>query len=126
MEGSEAKLIMSQPGTIGLARDFRESVAYSVGILGDQVANLFYYHARQNYSVDPSQLPQGVEKFDQALRSLLGSGAIIVVRECAKRLSAILGIRIEPFPDNLASLYRKVSESYRLEKWASPHELIAR
>jgi hypothetical protein len=67
-----------------------------------------------------------VEKFDQALRSLLGSGAIVVVRECAKRLSAILGVRIDSFPDNLASLYRKVSESYRLEKWASPQELIAR
>ena len=119
-------MIISQPGTLGLARDFRESVAYSVGILGDQVANLFYYHARQSYNVDPSQLPQGVDRFDQALRSLLGSGAIVVVRECAKRLSAILGVRIEPLPDNLASLYRKVSESYRPEKWASPPELIAR
>jgi hypothetical protein len=119
-------LIIAQPGTIGLARDFRESVAYSVGILGDQVANLFYYHARQNYGVDPSELPQGVDKFDQALRSLLGPGAIIVVRECAKRFAAVLGIRIGPFPDNLASLYRRVSESSRLEVWASPHELIAR
>lgn len=117
---------MSQPATIGLARDFRESVALSVGILGDQVANLFYYHAREHYNVDPSQLPQGVEKFDQALRSLLGSGASLIVRECAKRLSAILGVPIEPFPDNLTSLYRKVSESYRLEKWAFPHELTAR
>ncbi|OLE68726.1 hypothetical protein AUF78_14630 [archaeon 13_1_20CM_2_51_12] len=119
-------MIIAQQATIGLARDFRESVAYSVGILGDQVANLFYYHARQNYGADPSQLPKGVEKFDQALRSLLGPGAFIVVRECAKRLAAVLGVRIEPFPDNLASLYRKVSESYRLEKWASAHELIAR
>ncbi|OLD11945.1 MAG: hypothetical protein AUI50_04515 [Crenarchaeota archaeon 13_1_40CM_2_52_14] len=119
-------MIIAQQATIGLARDFRESVAYSVGILGDQVANLFYYHARQNYGADPSQLPKGVEKFDQALRSLLGPGAFIVVRECAKRLAAVLGVRIEPFPDNLASLYRKVSESYRLEKWASAHELIGR
>jgi len=68
-EGLEDKLTISQPPTVRLARDFRESVAYSVGILGDQVANLFYYHARQNYNVDPSQLPQGVEKFDQTLRS---------------------------------------------------------
>jgi len=119
-------LNISQPNSLGLARDFRESVAYSVGILGGQVANLFYYHARQNCNVDPSELPKGVEKFDQAPRSLLGSGAMVVVRECAKRLSAVLGVRIEPFPDNQASLYRKVSESYRLEKWASPHELIAR
>ena len=119
-------MTISQPATVGLARDFRESVAYSVGILGDQVANLFYYHARQNYSVDPSQLPQGVEKFDQALRSLLGSGATVVVRECAKRLSAILGMRIEPYPDSLTTLYRKVSESYRLEKRVSANELIAR
>ena len=126
MEGAKAKLIISQPTTLGLAREFRQSVAYSVGILGDQVANLFYYHARQNYNVDPSRLPQDVEKFDQALRSLLGTGAIVVVRECAKRLSAVLGVRIEPFPDNLTSLYRKVSESYRLEKWAFPLELMAR
>lgn len=119
-------MIIAQPGTVGLARDFRESVAYSVGILGDQVANLFYYHARQNYGVDPSQLPQGVDKFDQALRSLLGSGATVVVRECAKRLAAVLGVRIEPFPDNLTSLYRKVSLSLRPEKWALPGELIAR
>ena len=119
-------MIISQPAAIRLARDFRESVAYSVGVLGEQVANLFYYHAQQNYDVDPSRLPQGVEKFDQALRSLFGNGAMVVVRECAKRLSAVLGVRIEPFPDTLASVYRKVSESYRLEKWASPHELIAR
>ena len=112
-------MIMSQPATIGLARDFRESVAYSVGILGDQVANLFYYHAREHYNADPSQLPQGVEKFDQALRSLLGSGALLIVRECAKRLSAVLGVIIEPLPDNLTSLYRKVSENYLLEKWTS-------
>ena len=119
-------MTISQPAKVGLARDFRESVAYSVGILGDQVANLFYYHARQDYNVDPNQLPQGVEKFDQALRSLLGSGATVVVRECAKRLSAILGMRIEPYPDSLTTLYRKVSESYRLEKWVSANELIAR
>lgn len=119
-------MIISQPATVGLARDFRESVAYSVGILGEQVANMFYYHARQNYSVDPSQLPADVEKFDQALRSLLGSGALVIVRECAKRLSAVLGVRIEPFPENLTTLYRKVAESYRAEKWALPHELKAR
>ncbi len=119
-------MIIAQPASMGLARDFRESVAYSVSILGDQVANLFYYHARQNYNVDPSQLPQGVEKFDQALTSLLGSGAFVIVRECAKRLAAVLGVNIEPFPDNLTSLYRKVSENYRLEKWGFPHELIAR
>jgi hypothetical protein len=117
---------MSQPGTLGLARDFRESVVYSVGILGDQVAKLFYYHARQSYNVDPSQLPSGLERFDQALRSLLGSGATVIVRECAKRLAAVLGVKIEPFPDSLASLYRKVSESFREEKWALSHELIAR
>ena len=92
---------------MGVARDFRESVAYSAGIFGDQVANLFYYHARQNYSVDPSQLPQGVDKFDQALRSLLGTGAIVVVRECAKRLAAVLGVRIERSPDNMSSLYQE-------------------
>ncbi len=126
MEGQEAPLTFSQTGSVGLARDFRESVAYSISILGDQTASLFYYHARQNYNVDPSQLPQGVEKFDQALRSLLRSGAMVVVRECAKRLSAVLGVRIEPFPDNLTSLYRKVSESYRLEKWVSPLELRPR
>ena len=119
-------MIISQPATVRLARDFRESVAYSVGILGDQVANMFYYHARRNYDVDPSQLPQGVDRFDQALRSLLGSGAAIIVRECAKRLAAVLGMRIEPFPDNLSSLYRKVSENYRMEKWAYANELIAR
>jgi hypothetical protein len=111
---------------MGLARDFRESVAYSVGILGDQVANLFYYHARQNYSADPSQLPQGLDKFDQALRSLLGSGATVIVRECAKRLAAVLGVKLEPFPDNLASVYLKVYESCRLIERASPHELVAR
>jgi hypothetical protein len=111
---------------MGLARDFRESVAYSVGILGDQVANLFYYHARHNYDVDPSQLPQGIDRFDQALRSLLGSGAVVVVRECAKRLAAVSGVRIEPFPDNLVSLYLKVYEAYRHEKWSSPNELVAR
>jgi len=44
-EGLEAKLIVSQPAIVGLARDFGESVAYSVGILCEQVANLFYYHA---------------------------------------------------------------------------------
>jgi hypothetical protein len=119
-------LIIPQPATVRLARDFRESGTYSVGILGEQVANLFYYHARGNYSVDPSQLPADVEKFDQALRSLLGSGALVIVRECAKRLSAVLGVTIEPFPDNLTSLYRTVSETYRLEKWASPRELTAR
>ena len=119
-------MIISQPATIGLARDFRESVAYSIGILGEQVANMFYYHARENYGVGPSQLPADVEKFDQALRSLLGSGALVIVRECAKRLSAVRGVTIEPFPDNLTSLYRTVSETYRPERWAPPRELTAR
>jgi hypothetical protein len=119
-------LIISQPAAIGLARDFRESVGYSVGILGDQVANLFYYHTREHYNIELSQLPQGVEKFDQALRSLMGNGATVVVRECAKRLGAVIGIRMEPLPDSLASLYKKASESYRHEKWTSPNDLIAR
>ena len=109
-------MIIVQHGNVGLARDFRESVAYSVGILGDKVANLFYYHARKNYGVDPSQLPQGIDKFDQALRSLIGGGAAIVVRECAKRLAPVLGLRIEHFLDNLASLYRKVSGSRGIMK----------
>ena len=117
-------MIIAQPAALGLARDFGESVVFSVGILGDQVANLFYYHARQSYDVETSQLPERVEKFDQAERSLLGGWTIVVVRECAKRLSAVIGIQIELFPDSLASLYRKVYESYRREKWVSPHVLI--
>lgn len=119
-------MIIAQPGAMAIARDFRESVAYSVGILGEQVANLFYYHARHNYDVKPSQLPQGLDKFDQALRSLLGGGAAVVVRECAKRLAAILGVKVEPFPDNLTSLYLKIYESSRLRDRASSHELVAR
>jgi len=50
-------LIIAQPDSQGLARGFRESVVYSVGILGDQVANLFYYHARQNYNVGSQPAP---------------------------------------------------------------------
>jgi len=74
IEGPEAMLIISQIDTTGLARDFNESVDDSVDMLGDQVANMFYCHARQN-CVDPRQLTQGVEKFCQGLRGLLGSGA---------------------------------------------------
>jgi len=57
MEGQKTSLIIAQPDSQGLARGFRESVVYSVGILGDQVANLFYYHARQNYNVGSQPAP---------------------------------------------------------------------
>jgi len=32
---------------------------------------------------------------------------MVVVRDCAKRLTVVLGVRREPFPDNLASLLEK-------------------
>ncbi len=83
------------------------------------------YHAQRNFGVDLSQVPSRVEQFDKALRWLWGSGAIVVVRECAKGLAS-LGVSIEPIPDSLTRLYSKVSESYRLEKWVSPNELITR
>ncbi|HZY47614.1 MAG TPA: hypothetical protein VFE96_07445 [Candidatus Bathyarchaeia archaeon] len=122
----KTELAVSQPSRLVLARDFRESVAHSVGILGNSVASLILYHAQRSFDVDLSQLPQGVERFDRALRDLLGSSAIVVVRECAKRLSAVLGMRIEPLPDSLTLLYRRVAEGYRQENRFSFSELTPR
>ena len=100
-----------------LPEDFRESVSQSMSIFGDEVACLFLYHARQNYGVDSSRLPAGLEKFDDALRSLLGNGSLVIVKECSKRLQEAFAVRIEPAPESLTQLYRIVVEGCRQEKW---------
>ena len=99
-----------------LPEDFRESVSQSMSIFGDEVACLFLYHTRQNYGVDSSQLPAGLEKFDDALRSLLGNGSLVIVKECSKRLQEVLGVTIEPLPESFMQLYRIVSEGRRQER----------
>ena len=99
-----------------LPEDFRESVSQSMSIFGDEVACLFLYHARQNYGVDSSRLPAGLEKFDYALRSLLGNGSLVIVKECSKRLQEVLGVTIEPLPESLMQLYRIISEGRRQER----------
>jgi len=99
-----------------LPEDFRESVSQSMSIFGDEVACLFLYHARQNYGVDSSRLPAGLEKFDDALRSLLGNGSFVIVKECSKRLQEVLGVTIEPLPESLMQLYRIISEGRRQER----------
>jgi len=99
-----------------LPEDFRESVSQSMSIFGDEVACLFLYHARQNYGVDSSRLPAGLEKFDDALRSLLGNGSLVIVKECSKRLQEVLGVTIEPLPESLMQLYRIISEGRRQER----------
>ena len=100
-----------------LPEDFRESVSQSMSIFGDEVACLFLYHARQNYGVDSSRLPAGLEKFDDALRSLLGNGSLVIVKECSKRLQEVLGVTIEPLPESFMQLYRIVSEGRRQERF---------
>ena len=100
-----------------LPEDFRESVSQSMSIFGDEVACLFLYHARQNYGVDSSRLPAGLEKFDDALRSLLGNGSLVIVKECSKRLQEVLGVTIEPLPESLMQLYGIVSEGRRQERF---------
>ena len=100
-----------------LPEDFRESVSQSMSIFGDEVACLFLYHARQNYGVDSSRLPAGLEKFDDALRSLLGNGSLVIVKECSKRLQEVLGVTIEPLPESLMQLYRIVFEGRRKERF---------
>ena len=93
-----------------LPEDFRASVSQSIGIFGDEVACLFLYHAKQNFGVDSNRLPAGLEKFDDALRSLLGNGSLVVVKECSKRLQDVLGVTIESVPDSLMQLYRIIVE----------------
>jgi hypothetical protein len=63
--------------------------------------------------VDPSELPQGVEKFDQALRSLLGSGAIVVdIRPRGFEEADLIPNReTRPSNDDLSSDRRKSSRS---------------
>jgi len=87
-----------------------------MSIFADEVACLFLYHARQNYGVDSSRLPAGLEKFDDALRSLLGNGSLVIVKECSKRLQEVLGVTIEPLPESFMQLYRIVSEGRRQER----------
>jgi len=99
-----------------LPEEFRESVSRSISIFGDEAALLFDYHERQNYGVDSSRLPAGLEKFDDALRSLLGNGSLVIVKECSKRLQEVLGVTIEPLPESLMQLYRIVSEGRRQER----------
>jgi len=99
-----------------LPEEFRESVSRSISIFGDEAALLFDYHERQNYGVDSSRLPTGLEKFDDALRSLLGNGSLVIVKECSKRLQEVLGVTIEPLPESLMQLYRIVSEGRRQER----------
>jgi len=102
-----------------LPEEFRESVSHSISIFGDEAALLFDYHARQNYGVDSSRLPAGLEKFDDALRSLLGNGSLVIVKECSKRLQEAFAVRIKPAPESLTQLYRIVVEGCRQEKWIS-------
>jgi len=99
-----------------LPEEFRESVSHSISIFGDEAALLFDYHERQNYGVDSSRLPTGLEKFDDALRSLLGNGSLVIVKECSKRLQEVLGVTIEPLPESLMQLYGIVSEGRRQER----------
>ncbi len=117
-------LTISGTRSLALSEEFREAVAYSMNVLGEQVASSFYYYAKRQYDVDLSGVPAEVDRFDQALRTLFGNGSTVVVRECAKRLIGSLGVRIEPLPVSLGALYRKVSESLRLRKWVSPLDRI--
>ena len=93
-----------------LPEDFRASVSQSISIFGDEVACLFLYHAKQNFGVDSSRLPAGLERFDDALRSLLGNGSLVIVKECSKRLQDVLGVTLEAVPDSLMQLYRIIVE----------------
>ena len=103
-------------GSSTLPEEFRESVSHSISIFGDEVACLFHYHAQQNYGVDSSQLPAGLEKFDDALRNLLGSAYLVIVKECSKRLQEVLGVTVEPLPNSLMQLYRILAQDRRQER----------
>jgi hypothetical protein len=85
-------------------------VSQSISIFGDEAACLFLYHAKQNFGVNSNRLPAGLEKFDDALRSLLGNASSVIVKECSKRLEDILGVTIETMPDSLMQLYRIIVE----------------
>jgi hypothetical protein len=116
MSSDEVELRFPKGGSSTLPEEFRESVSHSISIFGDEADCLFRYHAQQNYGVDSSQLPAGLEKFDDMLRNLLGSAYLVIVKECSKRLQEVLGVTIEPLPNSLMQLYRILAQGRRQER----------
>ena len=98
-----------------LAQQLKESVDEAFQSLGSATAELVLHYARQKHHVNMSQLPEGIEELDKALKEMLGTGSRIVVNNCAQILSRRLGKDIQARSNKLTDVFRQVLKVYRIK-----------
>lgn len=108
-----------------LASQMRDSVDEAFQSLGSATAELVLHYARLKHHVNVSELPEGIEELDKALKEMLGTGSRIVVNNCAQILSRRLGKDIQAKTNKLADVFRQVLKVYRIKPAGIEQEIPA-
>ena len=75
-----------------------EAVDEGLLALGDAVRRAIYWHMESQLSVRRGDIPDRPGDFAEALRSMLGAGADVLLKFMARRLYARLGLSFEETP----------------------------
>ncbi len=80
-------------------RTLREAVDEGLLVLGENARQVIYYHIERSRQVKPEQIPDRIEPFHEALRSMFGAGADVVEKLIIKNLYSTLALKFEEYED---------------------------
>jgi hypothetical protein len=83
----------------GFRQILLEAVDYGLMVLGEIVRQTIYERVENQYGLKRTEIPEWLEAFHKALKSVLGVGAKTVERLIAKNLYQRLGLKFTPRPE---------------------------
>ncbi len=80
-------------------RALLEAVDEGLLALGESVRQAIYWHLENKYFIKREEIPDKPEKFNEALKTMIGEGANVLLKLMVKRLYNKLGLNFEEKPN---------------------------
>lgn len=71
------------------------AVDFAFHSLGESCQQALYFHLEKTFHIERSEIPNKVEEFDNALKSIFKNGAVFLERVMLKKLWGELGFKFE-------------------------------
>jgi len=92
-----------------------ECIDRGIGTLGKSVATMIYFRFERDYGLKRKDIPQNMELFTKALRSIFGDGAQVLERLIIEQLAKSTGIPISTKKALLTTVKETIANYAKME-----------
>lgn len=75
-----------------------EAVDEGLSALGESVKQAIYWHLKNRYNIERSEIPLKLKEFVEVLKIVFGEGANVLFKLIAKKLYAKIGVKFKEKP----------------------------